>query len=353
MIGIGRNIVLSTAFLLLTSCSVWERGTGNFMEYPELSESNPAIMEINKLADEERAKRQEFLKELAQMPYPEYKINAGDVFTVKIYNHSDLDLQTPVTPDGYIAMMFAGQVKVSGCTVPEAVKRIEAALADYIRNPVVSIAPVTINSQNVTIAGGVNRPGRYSVSDGMRLSDLFAIAGGSASRLFDGQVVDVADFRNSLFIRNDEVIPVDFSAAIERGERWNNLRLHRGDYIYVAVRSETMVTLLGEIHRPHRRIWNMTLGLLELVADGGGLLETSWKYAIIMRGGIENANYYRVDLDGILLGKKPNIMLEPGDIVYIPRDNISEYNVFIRKLMPTGQLINLYLTPGFFWMRFM
>ena len=90
----------------------------------------------------------------------------------------------------------------------------------------------------------------------------------------------------------------------------------------------------------------------QLIADGGGLRETYWQYAVIMRGGIADPTYSRVDLDGVLQGKKPNVMLEPGDIVYIPRDNISEYNVFIRKLMPTGQLINLFLTPAFYWTRF-
>lgn len=352
MIGIARNIFACAILLLLTSCTVWERGTGTFLDYPELSESNPHLVEIVKLSEEERAAQLEQLKKLAEQPYPEYKINAGDVFQIKVYNHPDLEIQTPITPDGYIAMMFVGQVKVAGSTLPEAIKKIETALSDYIKTPVVSMSPVVINSQNVTIAGGVNRPGRYSVSDGMRLSDLFAMAGGSASRLFDGQVVDVADFKNSVFIRDSKNIPVDFSAAIERGDFWNNIRLHRDDYIYVAVRSETMVTLIGEVNSPHRRIWNQTLGLLEIISEGGGLKETYWKYAVIMRGPVSNPIYYRAPLDDILLGKKPNIMLEPGDIVYIPRDNISEYNVFIRKLMPTGQLINLYLTPGFFWMRF-
>lgn len=347
---IGRNILLGAVLFSLSSCTT---KTDVYMDYPEISEANPHLVEVAKFSDEERTQRFERLKKLAELPYPEYKINAGDVFTIKVYNHPDLELQTPITPDGYIAMMFVGQVKVAGCTLPEAVKRIETALSAYIRNPVVSMSPVAINSQNVTIAGGVNRPGRYNVSDGMRLSDLFAVAGGSASRMFDGQVVDVADFKNSIFVRNNEYLPIDFSAAIEHGDRWNNIKLHRDDYIYVAVRSETMVTLLGEVNNPHRRIWNATLGLLELISDGGGLKETCWKYAVVMRGGIKNTVYYRVALDDILLGKKPNIMLEPGDIVFVPRDSISEYNVFVRKLMPTGQLINLYLTPGFFWMRFM
>ena len=345
--------ILSAALLLgLCSCTVYDRGTGNYLDYPELTETNASIVEIATLSEEERRVRFERLKKLAEEPYPQYELDAGDVLNIKVYNHPDLETQTPVTPDGHVGMMFVGQVKVGGCTLPEASKRIEQALETYIKNPVVGISPVSINSQSVTIAGGVEHPGMYSVSSGLRLSDLFAKAGGSSSRLFDGQVVDVADFKHSLFIRGDRIIDVDFAAAIEKGDYWNNIKLHRGDYIYIAVRSETMVTILGEVHNPHRRIWNRTLGLLELIADGGGLRETYWQYAVIMRGGFADPTYYRVDLDGVLQGKKPNVMLEPGDIVYIPRDNISEYNVFIRKLMPTGQLINLFLTPAFYWTRF-
>ena len=33
--------------------------------------------------------------------------------------------------------------------------------------------------------------------------------------------------------------------------------------------------------------------------------------------------------------------IKSGDIVYVPKDNLSEYNVFVRKLLPTAQLVNL------------
>ena len=56
-----------------------------------------------------------------------------------------------------------------------------------------------------------------------------------------------------------------------------------------------------------------------------------------------------VDLDRILCGKAPNVRLKSGDIVYVPKDNISEYNVFIRKLMPTAQLVNMLVTPATWW----
>jgi hypothetical protein len=37
-------------------------------------------------------------------------------------------------------------------------------------------------------------------------------------------------------------------------------------------------------------------------------------------------------------------MLKSGDIIYVPKDNLSEYNVFAKKLLPTAQIINLVTT---------
>ena len=72
--------------------------------------------------------------------------------------------------------------------------------------------------------------------------------------------------------------------------------------------------------------------------------ETHWQHVIIIRDGFANPKMYKVDVDGILAGKCRNVALKAGDIVYVPRDNMSEYNVFVRKLLPTAQIINLVTT---------
>ena len=59
------------------------------------------------------------------------------------------------------------------------------------------------------------------------------------------------------------------------------------------------------------------------------------------RDGLAHPRLYKVDVDGILAGKCRNIPLQSGDIIYVPKDDISEYNVFVRKLIPTAQLISL------------
>ena len=65
------------------------------------------------------------------------------------------------------------------------------------------------------------------------------------------------------------------------------------------------------------------------------------KHVIIIRDGLANPKLYKVDIDGILAGKCRNVPLKAGDIVYVPKDDLAEYNVFVRKLLPTAQLVSL------------
>ena len=113
-----------------------------------------------------------------------------------------------------------------------------------------------------------------------------------------------------------------------------------------------MVYLIGDVKSPQRRVWTRGLGLLEFLAACGWVNETYWHHAIIIRGGIAKPRLYKVDLDGILQGRKANVLLEPSDVVYLPHDDMSEYNVFVRKLMPTFQLFNMMITPAFLYTRF-
>ena len=340
-------LMLSAALLFSGGC--YDRFTGNYDNIPELSESeleaSPFIEEGAESNEEERLRQLEALELESEEVYT---INSGDNVSITVYNHDDLAVKTTVTPDGYIGMVFVGQVKVAGLTLEQAAQLIEEKLSKYIRNPKVGVSPYEIRSETVTIAGAVTKPGMYDISNGMRLADLFAKAGGAATRFYDGLTLDATDFERSIFLRHNKVIPLDFQKAIISGQPPHNVLLRKGDYIYIATKEDSMVYLIGDAKKPYRHIWGKSLGLLELLSDAGWVNETHWSHVIIIRGGFSDPKMYKVDLDGILAGKKRNVPLQPGDIVYMPHDNISEYNVFVRKLLPTGQLLNMLTTP-FTW----
>ena len=71
------------------------------------------------------------------------------------------------------------------------------------------------------------------------------------------------------------------------------------------------------------------------------MVDTHWKHVIIIRDGLANPKLYKVDVDGILAGKCRNVALKAGDIVYVPKDDLSEFNVFVKKLLPSAQLFSL------------
>ena len=331
---------------LWVSGCYWDRLTHNYDSVIELNneDSNNAILEESGRDVETLARNEKRLKELATDEEPVYKMNAGDEIEIRVYGHDDLGMVTRIGPDGTVGIAFMGQVRLSGYSIAEGAETLRAGLAPYIKNPVVSITVKEIVSETATIAGACARPGVFGISNSTRLADFYAMAGSSAQRLFNGVDVDVADLEHSLIIRKGEFLPVDFRKAIEQGDPLHNIRIRKGDYVFIAQRMEASVTICGEVGSPQKRLYEPGMGLIETLTAAGWMKETHWQHVIIIRDGFANPKMYKVDVDGILAGKCRNVKLKAGDLIYVPRDNLSEYNVFVKKLLPTAQIINLVTT---------
>ena len=98
-----RTLLISAAALFLAGC--YDRFTANYSECPLLSESRNAIVDETGVTDADRAKQLAYLRRLAKQPEPPYTINAGDMLEIVVYNHTDLNIKTTVTPDGFIGMV--------------------------------------------------------------------------------------------------------------------------------------------------------------------------------------------------------------------------------------------------------
>ena len=320
-----------------------DRWTSKYSELlgADVSELDSAVIEEAGHDAESKARIEAELKALLEEAEQEYCINAGDQIQVSVYNHSDFDVLSQVSPDGYIGMFFAGQIKVGGKTIPQAIEAVREGLSPYIKHPTVSITVKEVSSETATISGACAKPGLYGISSSTRLADIYAMAGGSAQRLYNGVVLDVADLEHSVIVRDGKSIPADFELAVKIGNPLHNIRLHKGDYIFIAQRLEASVTVCGEVAAPQCRPYEHGMELIGTLTAAGWMKETHWSHVIIIRNGLADPKMYKIDVDGILAGKCRNVKLLPNDIVYVPRDNMSEYNVFVRKLLPTAQIINL------------
>lgn len=337
---LALNILVTLCAILLCGCYA-DRMTNQFNSAFGNTESDNAVLEESELDEETKRRRREELVRIANEDAPAYRMNSGDKISISVYGHDDLGITTKISPDGTVGMLFLGQVKLSGRTIIEARDEIERGLTPYVKHPVVGVTVLEVASETVTISGAVNSPGMYGISASTRLADAYAMAGGTAHRLLHGDEVDTANLDDSIIIRDGKLLPVDMRAAIERGDKLHNIRLHKDDYIYIMPRLEASLTVCGEVSNPTRRFFEPGIGILEALTDAGWMKETHWSHVIIIRNGLVNPKLYKIDIDGILVGKCKNILLKANDIIYVPKDNLSEYNVFVRKLMPTAQLFNL------------
>ena len=333
------------AVMLAFACAgcYFDRMTTQYDDVFELSNTadDSAVIDESSRNEETDARIKKRLMELEMEEEPAYHMNAGDKIEIRVYDHPDLGMTTRIGPDGMVGFAFMGQVKLSGMTIAQGAEHIREGLEPYVKNPVVSITVIEVQSENATIAGSCARPGVYGISNSTRLADFYAMAGSSAERLFNGVDVDVADLEHSILIRNGEILPVDFRAAIERGDALNNVRIRKGDYVYIAQRMESSVIICGEVRSPHKRLYEPGMGLVETLTAAGWMKDGHWKNVIIIRDGLANPELYKVDIDGILAGKSRNVPLKAGDVVYVPKDDLSEYNVFVKKLLPTAQIFSL------------
>lgn len=341
-----RIAVFAVSCAILAGCYS-DRRMSNYDSTAELhvGADDSAVVEEAESDEDTIARNEARLRSLDAEKEPVYRMNAGDQIEIRVYDHPDIGMKTLIGPDGTVGMSFIGQVKLSGQTIAEGAEFIRKGLSPYVKNPVVSITILDVQSETATIAGSCAKPGVYGISQSTRLADFYAMAGSSANRLFNGVNVDVADLDNSIFIRNGEIVPVNFHKAIDRGDPVHNIHVRKGDYVFIAQRMEASVTICGEVGHPHKRLYEPGMGLIETLTAAGWMKESHWKYVIIIRDGLAHPKFYKVDVDGILAGKCKNVQLKPSDIVYVPGDDMSEYNVFVRKLLPTAQLIGLIVSP--------
>jgi polysaccharide export outer membrane protein len=108
----------------------------------------------------------------------DYRIGAGDVLEVWVFDQKDLSRTVPVRPDGKISLPFVNDVTAAGRT-PEALRAdITARLKPYVQNPEVSVMVREVRSARAAVTGAVRMPNTYELGAGDTVLDLIAKAQG-------------------------------------------------------------------------------------------------------------------------------------------------------------------------------
>lgn len=235
----------------------------------------------------------------------EYRLGAGDVIRISVFQNPDLTLEARISDSGAISYPLIGQVRLEGLTTGQAETRIADALrtGNFVKQPQVSILVTQVRGNLASVLGQVGRPGRYPIEAAeLRLSDLLATAGGVLTTGADTAVV--VGTRNGRPFRAE----VDLVEAFGPNRPTADVVIRNGDVVYVD--RSPQVYIYGEVQRPGVIRLERGMTVLQALAAGGGLTQ---------RGTQRGIRVHRRGADGKTEVLQPGMddRLLPGDVVYI------------------------------------
>jgi polysaccharide export outer membrane protein len=195
----------------------------------------------------------------------EVLLGAGDVVKLSVYGNPDLSVETRVSEGGSLTVPLLGQVAVGGLTIASAEKKVGDLLekGGYLKKAQVNMLITTLNSQQVSVLGQVNRPGRYPVEGKRKVLDLLAMAGGIGTE--GGDTVSLIRTRDGATTRET----IDIIDMVRKGDLNKDFEVAAGDIIYVERAPRAYVT--GEVQRPGPFRIERGMTVQQAVSAGGGL----------------------------------------------------------------------------------
>jgi len=235
----------------------------------------------------------------------EYRLGAGDVIRIAVFQNPDLMLETRITESGLVSYPLLGSIRLGGQSVTQAEALIAEGLrrGNFVRQPQVTITLLQVRGHQASVLGQVNRPGRFPLESGdLRLTDLLAMAGGTAPNGSDALVV--TGTRDGQPFRQEVDLPTIFAA----GGREHDLLIRNGDVIWVD--RQPLVYIYGEVQRPGPMRLERSMTLMQALATGGGLTQ---------RGTEKGIRVHRRHADGSVRVITPGMddPVQQNDVVYV------------------------------------
>lgn len=127
---------------------------------------------------------------------PEYRIGAGDLIQIQVFQIEDLERQVRVDNEGMISLPLIGNLKAAGLTRTELENEITRSYgAKFLQDPQVSVLIQEFTSQRITVSGAVAKPGNYPLEGATQLTLQQALAEAQG-------VSDLASRRNVVVFRS-------------------------------------------------------------------------------------------------------------------------------------------------------
>ncbi|HXD29984.1 MAG TPA: polysaccharide biosynthesis/export family protein [Pyrinomonadaceae bacterium] len=273
-----------------------------------------------------------------------YLLGPGDVVDVRVFGQPDLNAVAEVDSDGNISSLpfIEAPIPAKCRTEKQIQKDIAAAYSKFIKGPQISVRITERKSrQPAVVFGAVRAPTRLVMVRKVRLNEVMAASGGFTERASGtiqilhtepvmcpdpGEVVSTEPFDPTKVPL--EVVKI---ADLKSGRVDANPFIRPGDYIMVTEAEPVYIT--GSVMSPQGVFMRDQLTLSLAIGMVGGLRKEAKGSDIRIyrqRPGSKEQELIKADLNAIKKNQKPDILLQPYDVV-----EVGEAGLFSPGRLPT------------------
>jgi polysaccharide biosynthesis/export protein len=231
-------------------------------------------------------------------------IGPDDSLRISVYGYEDLITETRVSADGKITFPLIGEVVAGGKSTTELEQTIAVRLLEggFIKGAQVNVTILEQVSQQISVLGYVNKPGRYALNSDSSIVDLIAMAGGindmGDSKVVVTRTVDGKPQKQELNLRD----------YLETGENIELFKMQQSDAVYVP--KAPMFYIYGEVQHPGGYRLEPEISVVKALSIGGGLTLRGTQNGIVIKRKTGSGALEEIDAE---LG---DTVLE-NDVIYV------------------------------------
>jgi polysaccharide biosynthesis/export protein len=207
----------------------------------------------------------------------DYTVGAQDVLTISVYDQPDMSGKFKVEADGTFTFPLIGRVTASGQTLRVIETDLKKRLSDgYLRNPQVTVAVETYQSQRIFVMGEVRSPGSYSLTGDMTMIEALSRAGSTTAQASDEVLIvrpKAGAAAGGPLMPNQsdaEIIRVNVR-ELQAGSLSQNVTLKDGDTLVVP--KAQAVYVFGQVRAPGAYAAEKGTTVLQALSLAGGVTD--------------------------------------------------------------------------------